>query len=452
MDNIKRLNAITLQVVFASIICTIYTFVDPMAGFERAFYPLMLLFTAPFYVILNELFLKRERSIRATILFNFLLVFITDIAIILADIGSFSFTKTVATPLLILIFFALFSVRLVTKPAKNKTALHTFDVSMVFFLITIFTLSRHSYPISFSYASLSGLSLSFFSLIVSKQKSSGTNRNWLSTGICAFIAIALMYLMAQYSYFAGEGLVQIWNSLISFMESIMLFIKYLISKIPTIFPKPNENLIPVLVDDTFKGQVVINDEVNPVIFVVIVIAVAIIAELILLLYFLRSSKLNAKKRTRNREVISYSNTSLWDGIKNTFRRLKQIIDAKIYISKNKDKSIGLYFWIINALKKDIWRKRVSETPRDFLIRIETNLQKEDMDITLHPMIDSVERFFYSNGKKEAIHYENAKTIRKEIKKIVLIRRYRDFIADAKESFKRLIDRDKFIKAQKKNQI
>ena len=418
MIRYRMLSALSMQLSLSSMVCVAYNLVFQAA--QNSFFPIVLLVYSPLMVILNDLFLRKERSIRVLIIFNTSLILAMGIVVFFVHREKALFWRVMACPFLI--FFSASSVEFCTKPISYGALLRTFDVSILVFLLTCGYISMHSLQESMIFPAIVGASISLFTVIFLRQLGDGNRRSWLVTIFCAFFVFLLILIMLGYAPVAGGGLVRVWNWLVHICELISVFFNWLFSLLPQLFPVSGGDLIPLVTDDPYRTKGLVSGTLSDHMLEIIVIVVGSIVGFFVLLYFVKGLHLERRKRHSTLQKRRIHSVRFFSGISRAIRQFVLNIEGRIYIARNKGNALGLYFWMIRMLRNDEWEKKPAETPRCFLLRLEASLSAMGMAFEFAPVASSLELLFYSPDSPEPIQVANAPTIRKGLRHVLFIRR------------------------------
>lgn len=410
--------ALSVQIVLASIVCTAYNLVFQET--LNSFFPTVLLAYAPSMVLCNDLFLKKERSMRSLILFDTCLILVMEAVVFFVHADRTLIWRVLACPFLI--FFSAYSVGLCTKPISYRTLLRTFDTSILVLLCTFAYISMHAYPVRIAYAAIIGASVSLFTVIFFRQAENGTRKSWIITCVCAFLVLLLMFVMIGYAPAVGGGLIWLWHGILRIGGLFSHFFDWLFSLLPKVGHVPDNNLIPWGTDDQFKMKGVVTEPLTDNMFAIVVIVVGSIVGFFILLYFLRGVHLEGRKRSGSVKKRRIYSVRFFSGIRKAFGTLILKVKGRMFIARSKENAVGLYFWLVKTLRKHEWRKEVGETPRGFLMKLEDSLASVGMVFDFDRIATGVEVFFYSPDSSVPMQLSEALTIRKSVRRILFTRR------------------------------
>mgnify|MGYP007088293047 CR=1 FL=1 len=367
--------------------------------------PIFLVVYTPIITVLNNSFLKKERSGSSIAIFNLIVIILFEVAIILLRTTVSLFISVLFIPLFVLI--SAFSVRALTKETGEKSILRLFDISIFSLIFTIFyLLSNNANRITIVYPIIA-TTISLITILTMRQ--GGKKKGWILTVCVALVTLFLVFLLDRYAPTIGKGLVNFWYKIVALAKRIYAFFLYLISLLPSIKPKLNYDILPKPADGEYRREVV-TGTIGESVLKIIVFAFFLIVAIIALIIVLKNIKRNGGAKTNKKKTIS--NNSLIGAIKASLLRLKDEIKLRRYIRQNKDYSLGLSLWMEKKLKNDIWHRELDESRTSFVERIGLLINEE----ALIKCSKNVDEILYSNEKISVLKVEESKSIRNRILK------------------------------------
>ena len=411
MNENKLFNALMQQLTIAGFICTFYNLIasEVVAGF----YPAMLFGYVALIVTAVHLFLLKERTARSLIVLCSIIVVCAEILIFLL-----SKEKTIAQRIQtipVIFFFTAYTVRRLLKGTETRTMVRTFDVSIIVMLSTGIYLASHSLPLQMLYPSIASIFISFSSIIYLRQMEDGGKKNWPVTILSLSLSALVVYALVGYSSLLGKGVLVVKNWLIALGNAFLRFVNWLFSLIPRLFNIEDDGVIEWETDEQYRGNYELNGIIDKRILELIVIAIIVIIAFFTLLYFMKFLKVGGEKRAKKVLGEKRKGPGLLSALRRAFLSILSAIRVKLYIMRNKNNTKGLYFYLINRLKRDEERKMPGETAKEFLIRLSNIYELSDIREDLIALSEKINVAFYAEHPSlDDTSLSNAVAIRKKV--------------------------------------
>lgn len=412
----RALRSMAFQTVSAALFGIFYILISQKQA--ACLSPFLLLVFAPVSGLLDVMFLSVERSMRSIFIFNGILVAAFFAAVFLSSPDAEVLIRLMALP--VSMFYCAYSVKLAANDVSYRTFLRMLDFSIVMFLVVSVCMQTRSYPAEMTYMVAVATSVSLFSVLFMRHDGTG-GRGWISTIVLIAAIILLVFLLAGYASAAGGSIVALWNLVQRFFYLVYDFFNWLFSLLPKVDAAPDDNLIPLVTDDPYRKGELVRGAIPDKILELALLIVLTAAGLVLLIYWIRRMRRMHHVVTRKkRKVFAATATA---GIMMALASLCRMVRARIFILKNRGNSVGLYFWLRSALRKDELGKRRAETPREFL----TRLSKAVPGCAVASLADDVELVFYSGAKSVPDDVPGAAAVRMRIRRFRAYRRLMAFL-------------------------
>ena len=411
MNENKLFNALMQQLTIAGFICTFYNLIasEVVAGF----YPAMLFGYVALIVTAVHLFLLKERTARSLIVLCSIIVVCAEILIFLL-----SKEKTIAQRIQtipVIFFFTAYTVRRLLKGTDTRTMVRTFDVSIIVMLSTGIYLASHSLPLQMLYPSIASICISFSSIIYLRQMEDGGKKNWPVTILSLSLSALVVYALVGYSSLLGKGVLVVKNWLIALGNAFLRFVNWLFSLIPRLFNIEDDGVLEWETDEQYRGNYELNGIIDKRILELIVIAIIVFIGFFTLLYFMKFLKVGGEKREKKVLGEKRKGPGIVNALKKVLHSISTSIKVELYIIKNRNNTKGLYFYLINRLKRDEERKMPGETAKEFLIRLSNIYELGDIREDLIALSEKINVAFYAEHPfLDDTSLSNAVAIRKKV--------------------------------------
>lgn len=383
--------------------CTLVYLTTLNAYAPGPYYPLMLL---PYSLVLfaaNRLFLRRERTVLGLVLLNGGLSLAAFLSVVLVnplpDWGS-------------LLFAALFCLWLAARAGQLAWSPPTLfqlilSVDLCLAALALFTayLAALELPVSWCAPIAAGCAASILGLIVYRSGSSLNLKSGLFlaavfAGVFAMVWLLVGYLAAP----AGEGLVTLWNWLVSavlfLLGQLWRLLVFLTSLLP---PAPAEELTLEPEQIQMPEQEETLTQANPVVLAVFLAILALAALVLAIRLALRLRRLRLAPHTHSVRISGTraGRISLLAGLRRLLAGLWSRLVLRLTLWRNRNTAWGLYFLLVRRSAPTPWHKLRGETPREFLTRLrEGAAGDQDLAQALDRLIPAVDLALFSPGGPE----------------------------------------------------
>ena len=276
-------------------------------------------------------------------------------------------------------------------------------------------LAAHSLNLQILYPSLLSTFISFSSIIYLRQKEDGGTKNWAVTILSLLLSALIVYALVEYSSLLGKGVLAIQNWLLAIGNAFLRFVNWLFSLIPRLFNVEDDGVLEWETDEQYRGNYELNGIIDKRILELIVIAIIVIIAFFTLLYFMKFLKVGGEKRAKKVLGEKRKGPGLLSALRRAFLSILSAIRVKLYIMRNKNNTKGLYFYLINRLKRDEERKMPGETAKEFLIRLSNIYELGDIREDLIALSEKINVAFYAEQPSlDDTSLSNAVAIRKKV--------------------------------------
>lgn len=411
MNESKFFSALMQQLTIVGFICTFYNLIS--SEVVKGFYPIMLFGFVLVIVPSVHLFLLKERTARSLIVLCSIIVLCAEVLVFILSKEKTISQRLQAIPFLF--FFSAYTVRRLLKGTDVRTMVRTFDVSILLMLSIGVYLAAHSLNLQILYPSLLSTFISFSSIIYLRQKEDGGTKNWAVTILSLLLSALIVYALVEYSSLLGKGVLAIQNWLLAIGNAFLRFVNWLFSLIPRLFNVEDDGVLEWETDEQYRGNYELNGIIDKRILELIVIAIIVIIAFFTLLYFMKFLKVGGEKRAKKVLGEKRKGPGLLNALKRAFLSILSAIRVKLYIMRNKNNTKGLYFYLINRLKRDEERKMPGETAKEFLIRLSNIYELSDIREDLIALSEKINVAFYAEHPSlDDTSLSNAVAIRKKV--------------------------------------
>lgn len=411
MNESKFFSALMQQLTIVGFICTFYNLIS--SEVVKGFYPIMLFGFVLVIVTAVHLFLLKERTARSLIVLCSIIVLFAEVLVFILSKEKTVSQRLQAIPFLF--FFSAYTVRRLLKGTDVRTMVRTFDVSILLMLSIGVYLAAHSLNLQILYPSLLSTFISFSSIIYLRQKEDGGTKNWAVIILSLLLSALIVYALVEYSSLLGKGVLAIQNWLLAIGNAFLRFVNWLFSLIPRLFNVEDDGVLEWETDEQYRGNYELNGIIDKRILELIVIAIIVIIAFFTLLYFMKFLKVGGEKRAKKVLGEKRKGPGLLSALRRAFLSILSAIRVKLYIMRNKNNTKGLYFYLINRLKRDEERKMPGETAKEFLIRLSNIYELGDIREDLIALSEKINVAFYAEQPSlDDTSLSNAVAIRKKV--------------------------------------
>lgn len=396
-------------------LCSFYYMTTLGQGEPIRYFPLVLLpYSLSVYAI-NYLFLRQSRTMRSIVLLN--AAFFAALFASVLLIGGIADWATLVFQGGFCLWITVWGARCCLEPPELRSLIVSLDLNVLLLLIFTALLAGMGQPILWCAPTAAGCAASILGLIAQRANRPLGLKDW---GILLFVfsgLSAVMWLLVVWAAApAGQGLVALWNALTAAVRWLALklwaLILFLLSLFPDAEPGDMSFIEPVM---PVPAEEMMPAETSPVflIFLITVLAAAVIVALILLLRQLGrlragGSQIQTASRHRTGRI------SFWHSMKRMWAALAARLRLWIFLRRIRNTPEGLFHLLVRRCQLSPWRKRTGETPREFLTRLrETATGDRELFDALSGLIPAVDAALYSPCPDRQV-YPNAKLIRRRI--------------------------------------
>jgi len=428
MSDRRFASGIMAQLALSSMICTVVIMIMIIESSLKECYPFVLIVFAPAVYLIDRIFLIKERTMNQLIFLNAVLG-----VILLAIIHFIDGWSGFAAAVFMVAFIAwlgYFGAKYAVKAPKMGEMVMYLDFACVILVVFIAFLSAKRLEIILAIPAIVGFVAAIMGVIVCRINRKMGIKEWGAIGIvfAAIVGIASLF-MSFVADSAGKGLVALWNAIIGIAKAILDFIMRVMLFLASLVKEPEapplEMEQPAVMPDV--GHIV--EEVKSVTDVILIVTgIILVIAFVFLAFFIaykkrvggeKAVKVGGRTQTRGRILI-------FAGLRRLFAKIKDWMHIRIFLLKNRNRAVGLFYYIIQKSKRSTLAKSNGETPREFLTRLKIScIQDDDKDsafvAAMDNLIDMVERAIYAApNSKMHISYENsavndAALVRKRIK-------------------------------------
>lgn len=393
--------------------------------------PYALLLFTPLVTILNNIYLRKERSVPSLVIFNSIFIVLTEIIVFVLRGTNTVFSSLLLIP--VLMIFSGRSIKGISKDITIAQILRSFDYSLLTLLITFAYATTYFIDYSIIFTPLLGVILSFVAILYMRQ---GERKGgWIVTSILTLITVSLIVLLEHYADEIGNGILGIWNGIKKLAELFYAFLLWIFSLFPPFRANLNYDIIPKADDNEYRRDV-ISDTLDTNVLRVIFLFIFFLASLIVLIYMLRHVHLKRKKGIKTLEKSRIKHLSLLEALKRAIEKIKENQRERRFIKNNKNNALGFSLWAEKKLSRTEWRKRENETRAVFIKNLSSYLDSP----LLESEADKVDSYLYSNRIEKVEEIENIDDLYNKINKVLLKRK----IEEIKESMKRKKEKEEKI--------
>ena len=405
---------VILQFSLASILYTIYAVVSLSEGTAGIVFPGVLLAYGPVLYCLNLRFLVRQRTMQMVVSLN-----AGAAAVLFAIVVAVDGLPQMKSFVIMAAFVVWLTVR-GAKLAMKQPGLHSLilalDANAVMMVLFIGAISALGAPVSTGFAIVAGFAACVMGVTLLRVGTVGVREWFFVSGAFCLVFALVWVLMNWVAVPAGQGIVALWNGLISVLKTIVYsvwsVILFLASLIGT---QEGDGYRPTIPEEFVQdvAPVVESSPIAGVVFGVIGILFIVLAVIwvIRLLGRIRvggvSAVLPKKGVVRQRMSFKKAICKAWRGFVAKLR-------VWIYLLRNRNRALGVYYGLVKRCAVSPWRKREGETPEEFLRRLVGYARNDPkLEAALEALIPKVNAAFYARNGRQ-IPVKEAGLIRRRI--------------------------------------
>lgn len=411
----SRLIGAILQFSLACILYTVYAVVTINERTAGGMFPGVQLFYAPVIYLANQRFLTRQRTLRAVVILNGAMAAALFAVILVAD-GIPEFNATIIIVAFVL-WLTVCGARLATKEPGVHSLVLMLDASAVMLVLFVGVISAIGVPLSMALAIVAGFSACVVGMIIVRMGGTVGTKEWLVIGaVFCVLLLAVWVLVTWVAAPAGQGIVALWNVAVAAVKaaagviwSVVLFLTSLIG------PQEPGEYQPYEPDEILTDNLPVVES-NPLAGVIfgtigIILLVLFVVWGVRLLGRLRvgGKTVPQTKKGQNRQRISFAGS-----LRRLWMDLRTLLRVRLYLTRNRNLPIGVYYGLVNKCSMGPWRKREGETPEEFLRRLSMYAKGDgDLSKALEELIPQVNAVFYAKAAPGG-SVKNAGLIRRRI--------------------------------------
>lgn len=372
MRNRNAFPSLTAQFALACCLVTLTYMVTLNTGATGAYYPQVLLAYAPLVYGIDRLFLRRERSLLAAVLLNGALW-----ATLTGSVCVWEWQNGVAALVVAAAFSLCVTVRgarLAAEGIRLHSLILTLDLTAL--LLVLFTAYLSAIEESYLWALpiAAGFAASVLGMTANRIGRPLGGREWcLIAGAFLLITLAVLLLVGVAAAPVGQGLVTLWNLLVSGVNFLLALLWRFLLFLASLFPDSTYEDLPA--DSAFSmpelGEEETMAQANPVLQVVFFVLMAIVLAGLLVWLLRQLSRLRVGGQSGRARTSRHVKTrpSLWRALKKLISFWLQQLRILHFLRRHRDQPAGLYFILVRRCRMGPWHKRPGETPREFLTRL-----------------------------------------------------------------------------------
>jgi hypothetical protein len=421
MNRQRSLSGVVMQFSLAACLLTFHYMMTLSQVQSIRWYPLSLLLYGPLVYIINRIYLRRERTLRGLVLLNVLLGVLFFLLVCLEQLGQ---------AVEILFFAAIFCLWLTVRGSQlalKGPTLHNLilvlDANAL--LLVLFTGYLSAMHLSFVWGGpiAAGFAAAVLGVVSNRMDQTMGPKQWIFlAGSFFLLSVFVWVLVGVVAAPAGEGIIVLWNGLVWVVQAVLgllwKFFVFLASLVPSgdggeLEPPQAVEIPPV---EELTG------EANPAVLIVLAIfgALLLIAFLYWGLKLLGRLKIGGVTLSGNQKPQKRVRLSLWQGILKMLESWKKRIRLRLFLWRNRDYPIGLYYGMVHQCRMGPWYKRTGETPREFLERLRSYAgEGTDLSAALQSLIPCVDLELYGKqAEKKRQPFAQASCIHRSIRRTV----------------------------------
>ncbi len=398
MDETRHIPALAQRLsIAASLACFVLLTTQSV---ERPYYPLALIPYAAVLYVVNALFLRRARTLRALVLLNSALSIAMFLSVLLAgqirDLAELIFAAAICVGLA-----ARTGANALKKPGL-RSRIMCMELSLAVLVVFTGACTAVGLDANWCFLAAFAAATAILSVMVSRMENTPDIRSWVLI-LLAFLLLfgALGVLMRYAASPAGGGVVALWNWLVSavwyILRLIWRLLVFLASLLPAAeeIPYEPETAAPVLPE---QPEFTAGDGYMAMAMVVL----AVLAVFFCLIWLLmRLGKIHVGGRTAGRQIRARARPSLWAGLRRFWQHLRQNIALRLGIWRRRDTPEGLLCVLIRRCRLGPWHKQTGETPREFLTRLQgASMSDSALYDALDHLIPAVDAVVYGRAQRD----------------------------------------------------
>ena len=413
-DRNDAVGALSVQLSMACILCTgAYWFCE--GSRSGLVFPLALIPYAPVLYGLNRLFLRRERSVRGLVLFN-LAAGLAAFGVMAGDIGWGQW-GTMAFAGVACLWLTGQGSGLAVDPPKLPSIILCLDASLVVLILSVAYAAVVQVPAYQLAPACVGCVASLLGVMIWRMGGRLGVRGWSFAGAVFFILLLLVVLLVEFiAAPAGQGVVALWGVISSAVRAGAAGLGRALAWLLSLLPSPSgEGEIDMEPPQAGVPEELGELQADPTAMLVMIVLLAA-GVLCLAVWALRmlgrvrvgGGKAGGGVRSRQRRA------SLRKGLRRLLSSWAAYLRMRVWLVRNQNTPKGLFYLLVFRCRMGPWHKRQGETPREFLLRLRGNVERDQpLAQALEELIPEVEAALYAPPGRTgyAVH---AKLIRRRI--------------------------------------
>lgn len=417
MDKKYILPSLAAQFAVACNLTTFYLLMTLREGLVGRMFPLSLLAYGPLLYLLNNWFLRRERTLRGLLVLN-----VCAMAFYAAIFIGVDGVPAISQLAFMLIFTAWLTIKaqsLARTPPQVSGVLLCLDGSILTLMLFSAYTAAEGLALVWSIPVLSGFAAAVLGAAVRRMD---RPLGWRETGVLvAAFGVVVLFMWLLLSIVAaptGHGLVLAWQGLgllITMVQRVLTWVMECLAalfrseSLPAVFPQE---------EYTFDMEELPVGEENPFIAAVLggVLLVVAVAGVIWLLRYLGTIKLKGKK-IEKAAATTRTRPSLVRALRELLAGWRKKLALRRFLRRNRNTPVGLYFHLVRQCRVSPWHKRPGETPREFLSRLEELARNDEALLrAMQRLIPAVDERLYGVAPVQTL--EGAQLIRRRMGAVV----------------------------------
>jgi hypothetical protein len=417
MKESYTLSASLMQVSLAGVLSACSYFLTMENQTQVVYFPAILLIYAPLVYLLNRLFLRRERTIIAWILWNVALcaLLVGSVAVVCSGWPSGGILP-------VLLFTGLATLRgaqLCHNPPKLSAAILWLEINVVVLAVFMGIWATTEGSLVWCSPVALGAGAALLAVISHRMNGRMGGREWLLLMLAfAFLGGVLWLLVNFLAAPTGQGVVLIWSGFLAVLNTIGGQIQRFLAFM-TSFLKPEHyeevemaDLSGMNMDTSANDTMAASFGRLLAIFVIVAVVIAVVAALIVFGRIkLGRPVIQAapkKKEKRNRP-------SLLSGIKKMLEHLMARLRLWREMWTARNTELGTYYSLVRLCRRTALRQQPGDTPGVFLNRLEEACSEQETAGALADLRLRVDRVLYS-GQEASSQFPGRKLLKQNIKR------------------------------------
>ncbi len=399
MDSRWTFSALAKQFAIACALCTGYFLFFPDQEAWEGIFPLVLLPYALAVCTMNRLYLRKSRTLRSLLLVNGAALLFLEALIWCWDRRG-GWAEAIFQVLFSLVI-TYYGIQLARSEPSLRSMIGTVDMSFLVLLACVGLVTAIGRDPVWCLPSAAGCAAAVLGLAARRTSRRLRGREWLVMGLAFAGLLGAAWLLLSWAAVpAGQGLVALWNGAVSLIKKIARLLWRGLLWLASLFPQPGAGSMPEPEAGLPPPLEEPAEESSPVLFVIlaVLLAAAALIGLVVLLRRLGKIRLGGEKTVGRAESRGgRRRISLWAALKRFWTSWLQKWHGRLWLRKHWKTPEGLYCFLIRRCRMKPWRKKLSETPREFLRRLQGTFQDdEELGRALEELIPAVETALYSS--------------------------------------------------------